>query len=459
MSVAYIILAVTSTMVLAFMVPLGITVQHEARERAMADAQRRASGLAGVLSVTTDRGAVARAIVAADAGQPGRTGVRGLRTGDLGAGHAATDQVTVVARQHQPAEVAVRDGVSYLVPVDLGGKGTPVVDVFVPAGEMSAGAVWWILGGVAAFVVLAAVLIADRLAARTSRSARAIADGALRLGTGDLRHRIKPLAPREMTAAGAALNLMADRMTESIAAERELIADLSHRLRTPLTALRLEAERVGSGPEAEDRLSLAVAAMEREVDHLINIARRSTRPGAPEPDTCDASEVVRERMGFWAAVADDQGRSFAVIGAHRRAPVQLPRSELVASLDALLGNVFRHTAQGSAFEVGVSRRGGYVTVRVDDAGPGIADPDRALRRGSSDRGSTGLGLDIVRRAAIAGHGSVDIGRSGLGGASVVILLADAEPPSPQTRAWLGFVGRLSREPDERRLFRRRRRDS
>jgi anti-sigma regulatory factor (Ser/Thr protein kinase) len=134
--------------------------------------------------------------------------------------------------------------------------------------------------------------------------------------------------------------------------------------------------------------------------------------------------------------------------------VPLARSELVAALDALLGNVFRYTPQGTAFEVAVSRKDGYVALRVDDAGPGIDDPDRALRRGSSDRGSTGLGLDIVRRAAIAGHGSVDIARSALGGASVVVLLADAERPSAAPRQRLGFVGRLAREPDEKPWRRR-----
>src|SRR5262249_19632587 len=150
---------------------------------------------------------------------------------------------------------------------------------------------------------------------------------------------------------------------------------------------------------------------------------------------------VRDRMRFWAAVAEDQGRRFTLSVAHRRSPVPLPRSELSAALDALLGNVFRYTPQGSPFEVAVSRRGGYVAVRVDDAGSGIADPARARRRGGGDRGSTGLGLDIVRRAAIAGQGSVDIDRSSLGGTSVVILLADAERPLvPRPR--LGFVGRL-----------------
>ena len=260
--------------------------------------------------------------------------------------------------------------------------------------------------------------------------------------------------PRELAEAGAAFNAMADRVAKLLAAERELIADLSHRLRTPLTALRLEAERVRAGGSPH-RLGLAVEAMEREVDTLIQTARQPGEVPSPEADTCDAGEVVRTRMRFWSAVAEDQSRPFKVSGADRRAPVPVRRSDLSAALDALLGNVFRYTPQGTPFEVAVNRRNSYVVIRVDDAGPGIADPDQALRRGASERGSTGLGLDIVRQVAVAGHGTVDIDRAALGGASVVVLLVDAEPPAEPNRQWLGFVGRLSREPGERRWGRRK----
>jgi signal transduction histidine kinase len=310
---------------------------------------------------------------------------------------------------------------------------------------------WWLLVAAVVVTIAATALTTDRIARRVTRTAADIATAAHDLGEGATT--VVPVrGPRELASAAHAFNTMSERVAEQRAAERELIADLSHRLRTPLTALRLEAERI-----ADSRLQQAVEGMEREVDHLILTARRNTAaaptPPPSDPEGCDAAAVVRDRIAFWAAVAEDQSRPYTVIGTGRRAPVKLPRAEFAAAVDALLGNVFRYTPQGTAFEVAVSRKDGFIALRVDDAGPGIDNPGRALKRGSSDRGSTGLGLDIVRRAAVAGNGSVDIGRAALGGASIVVLLADAFPP-PAPRQRLGWVGRLSREPDERPRRRR-----
>jgi signal transduction histidine kinase len=347
----------------------------------------------------------------------------------------------------------VEGGLARLLAVDVGEGRTATVEVFVPEAELTHGVAraWWTLTLVGLSLLVMALVAGDRLAARVVRAARVMAGTARTIGRGELQARVPPEGPRELAEAALAFNAMADQLSAQVTAERELFADRSHRLRTPLTALRLEAERLRSHGAAH-RLAQAVEAMEREVDYVIRSSRRPAQASAPEPAFCDAGEVVRERMGFWSAVADDQGRRFQVLGAERKAPVPLPRSELVAAVDALLGNVFRYTPQGSPFEVAVSRRDGYVSVRVDDAGPGITRPDHALRRGTSDRGSTGLGLDIVRRAAVASQGGVDIDRSRLGGTSIVMLLADAEPPPKGRQLW-GFVGRLSREPQERRFGR------
>ncbi|HEX5540096.1 MAG TPA: HAMP domain-containing sensor histidine kinase [Micromonospora sp.] len=324
--------------------------------------------------------------------------------------------------------------------------------------DLTAGT-WLLLAVIGVALVVAAVIVADRLAAHTVGSARRLVEAALAIGDGDLDVRIEPSGPRELAEAGAAFNRMADRLVTSHTNERELVADLSHRLRTPLTALRLDADGLdsddtsaGSFSAAEldrrrtiRRIRQAIVTLEGEVDVLINTTRKTVSQETG-PSLCDVSEVVRDRMVFWSALADDQHRAHRVSGAQLRIPVPVPRAELAAALDAVLGNVFRYTPQGTAFEVAVSRWDGCVTIRVDDAGPGIADPSRALRRGASDQGSTGLGLDIARRVAQQANGSVSIGRAQLGGASVVMVLADAEA-EPRHASRFGLVGRLARERD------------
>ncbi|NED49878.1 two-component sensor histidine kinase, partial [Micromonospora aurantiaca] len=115
-------------------------------------------------------------------------------------------------------------------------------------------------------------------------------------------------------------------------------ADLSHRLRTPLAALRLNAEALGDGPVAEQTRE-AVDRLEREVDQIIRTVRRPTGRGS-----CDASKVLRDRVAFWSVLAEDEGRSCELIGAEGPAPLPVPGTELAAAVDALLGNIFRHTA-------------------------------------------------------------------------------------------------------------------
>jgi signal transduction histidine kinase len=97
----------------------------------------------------------------------------------------------------------------------------------------------------------------------------------------------------------------------------------------------------------------------------------------------------------------------------------------------LLGNVFRHTDEQVGFRVTLAVDRGCVFVAVEDAGHDIADPEAALRRGhgAGGRGSTRLGLDIVRRVAESAGGGVHIGRSTLGGARVHVWFpADARVP-------------------------------
>ncbi|MGW7527111.1 sensor histidine kinase [Streptomyces sp. NPDC054783] len=421
-------LAVTTMVVVAFAVPLGLVVKEMARDRAFSNAEREAAAVAPALSITTDRDKLERVVASAgaDSGMAVHLPAAGARPAlDIGRRRAADRDIQAVRRLGRASTTSVAGGSTLLQPVALGSGDIAVVEVYVPESEVTngVGTAWAVLAGVGLALIVGSVAVADRLGVRMVLPAQRLVEGAHDLGEGKLGARVPEDGPTELRLAAVAFNSMADQVVQLLANERELAADLSHRLRTPLTVLRLNAASLGGGPAAEQTRS-AVAQLEREVDTIIRTAREAKPqtaalgPGAG----CDAAEVVRERMEFWSALAEDEGRKWRVAGVER--PVRLPvaRADLAAALDALLGNVFRHTAEGTAFAVDVHNGEDAVIVLVSDAGPGISDPEAAMARGrgSGSAGSTGLGLDIVRRLAESTGGDVRVGTSVLGGTEVRI---------------------------------------
>src|SRR3954471_3577372 len=420
-SLALVSAAVTSMVALAFLVPLGLMVREIARDRALADAERQAGSLAPALAISTDRAAIERAVDSTQAGEAGRIAVHLPGRATIGTSHAHLEDLQNAMVRGRSFSAGAPGGYVLLQPVAMDQGRTTVVEVYLPKQDLTRGvrSAWIVLTGVAAALVLGSVVVPDRLAARVVGSARTLAKAATILGGGDLRTRIDPQGPPELREAGRAFNTIADRVEALLAAERELAAALSHRLRPPLTAMRLNAAALGTEPAAEQTRQ-AVRRLEEEVDQIIGAARRPK-----ERALCDAADVLRDRMAFWSALAEDQGRDCTLVGAEQPVVVPIVRGELSAVLDSLLGNVFRHTPEGTAFMVTLYEGVGRVAILVADAGPGIADSDEALRRGASGGGSTGLGLDIARRMAKAVGGDVRIDRSTLGGAQIQIWLPAA----------------------------------
>ncbi|MFI7098539.1 sensor histidine kinase [Streptomyces sp. NPDC050161] len=449
-------LAVTVMVVVAFAVPLGLVVKEMAGDRAYSNAERQAATIGPVLAITTDRTQLERAVASAETGPGGRIGVhvpaggKGARAAEIGSCRAAPRDVASVIDIGRASIAPVRGGSVLLQPTAVA-TGIAVVEVYVPHAALTNGVTtsWLVLAGVGLALIAGSVAVADRLGTRMVRPAERLAGAAHDLGTGSLGVRVPEEGPKELRSAAVAFNSMADQVVQLLSNERELAADLSHRLRTPLTVLRLNAASLGEGPAA-DQTRAAVEQLEREVDQIIRTAREQkaqTRQAAAAAG-CDAAEVIRERMDFWSALAEDEGRTVRVAGIHR--PVRLPvaRPDLAAALDAMLGNVFRHTPEGTAFAVDVHHAGtagNAVIVLVSDAGPGIDDPAAALRRGhgGGGDGSTGLGLDIVRRLAESTGGDVRIGRSVLGGTEVRVWLA-LDGRGPRGAARRGSGHRLRR---------------
>jgi signal transduction histidine kinase len=139
----------------------------------------------------------------------------------------------------------------------------------------------------------------------------------------------------------------------------------------------------------------------------------------------DLNVVVRERVEYWRALAEDQGRELRTDIDDDGLVARVDHTELASALDGLIGNVFDHTPEGTPLLVALRRDGEDVVLTVEDAGPGFSDVDAALARGRSGGGSTGLGLDIGRRFAESASGSIALGRSQLGGAEVALRIPSA----------------------------------
>ncbi|MDP6287525.1 MAG: HAMP domain-containing sensor histidine kinase, partial [Acidimicrobiales bacterium] len=268
-------------------------------------------------------------------------------------------------------------------------------------------------------VVIGAVPIADRLAVAIVRPVRELSDAAHRWADGDLNARVAPAGPPEVVESGRAFNQLVERLSELLAAERERIADLSHRLRTPIAALRLQADSVAD-PAARDGLISDIVHLEGEVTALIEDVRRTE---SAESTICDLGAVVGKRMGFWRVVASAQQRSVDV-DLHSDSPVlvNLPAAEVLSILDNLVQNVLTHTVGGVGFEVTVTADPPRLTVA--DHGDGLPSTD-VFDRGSSSGGS-GLGLDIVRRVAEESGGEVTVGD----GSGTTIVIRFGEPTNP-----------------------------
>ena len=403
--------ATTVLVLLAFLVPLALLIRQVAEDRALSradDVVQTVVPLAG----TGDRDAIRLAVTA----QPVPVSVFLPDGTVLGAEARRTPAVRLAAAANRALTVAVDDGREIVVPVVVGSE-TTVVRTVVSTGELRRGVTraWLTLAALGLALVLLGLLVADRLARAITAPITQLSAVSHRLANAELTVRADPTGPAELREVAGALNHLAERIHDLLSGERERIADLSHRVRTPLTALRLEAESL-SDPAESARVAAAADDVARAVTAVIQQARR--RDEIPAAARCDAVAVVGGRIAFWQVLAEDTGRPL-----HRELPpgplpVAVAADDLAAALDALLGNVFAHTPDGTAFAVtlAASPDGGAV-LTVADEGPGF--PAGAVRRGASGGDSTGLGLDIARQVA-AGF---EIGAGPAGGAVVRLRLA------------------------------------
>lgn len=404
---------------LAFLVPLANLVDQLAEDRALTQAERDAQLVAQFVASTADAAESVAVFesVTIEGTLAGRDVSLILDDGTVVGSPAELDDNVTAALRGATLRVASDGGEAVLVPT-VGASGDfAAIRVFVTDGELHRGVrrSWFLLALVSVTLVTIAVAVTDRLARSIVAPVEELGEAAALLGAGDFSARVAPDGPDEVSATGRQFNRLASEIGRLIQTERETAADLSHRLRTPLMAARLGVDQI---TDTRQRVELThdLDEMERNIDHAIEELRRPSRLFAGEETVVETT--VRDRATFWAPLAEDQNRKASLDIPHTATSINVPQADLEAAVDALLGNVFAHTPEGTSYAVRIEI-GSTAVLTVADDGPGFST-DLAALRGRSTAGSTGLGLDIARKTAESAGGSMTVGRSSSGGASITL---------------------------------------
>jgi signal transduction histidine kinase len=416
--IAWLVAATTSAVVLAFVVPLCLLVRELAQDRAMAAAEQEARNVAILVSQLQGAPTLPALVSDVDADSPARTSLLtpdGATLGTAVRDLADDPDVRRAAAEHQAFTLMTGQGGKILVPV-VTETGTFVVLTTVPPAVLHSGVgtAWTAISSLGLALLLLAIAIAIRLGRRVSTPVTDLARVAARLGEGDLVARAPTTGPPEVAALARSLNTLAERVLVLLQAERARVGDLSHRLRTPVTALRLDADSV-TDPVLGERLERHITTLQLAIDSIVHEARRPLEQALDV--TNDLTVVVHERLVFWSALADDQGRTVTASLPPERLPVAVERAALVDVVDVLIDNVFAHTDETVGFRVLLSRDGDLARLEVSDDGPGLAADAPDGRR----IGSTGQGLKIVRRIVATAEGEVAV-RGDERGATVTVWL-------------------------------------
>jgi signal transduction histidine kinase len=304
------------------------------------------------------------------------------------------------------------------------GIAMPVVQMIVAAG---------LFGGVMFFSTHDAILImlvslfAGTLGLLTARMAtrrlvadvRAVRDGLVDVGAGRRDRRIEAEGSTELVELADAANAMTERLGAEERARRNLIAAISHDLRTPLTSMRLVVEALDDeildGPERRvyvDRLRLNIAALHGLIEDLFELSRLEAGETTWSREPVDLAMLVGDTVD--AMQADAQVKRVRIVS---DIPDDLARmlanpEKLQRVLFNLLQNAIRHTPAGSAIVIAARSTGRDVEVDVADAGPGIDAAERgtifdAFVQGGdrSTRTAEGAGLGLaIARAIVEAHG-------------------------------------------------------
>lgn len=438
-------IAVTALVLVLLEVPFGIFYGKRELERLTAGVERDASVIATLYEDDLEAGLVPGRQPADRYAQ--RSGARVVVVDDRGFSVVDTDHAIgrdfstrpEIARALQGMSASgtrksttLHTGLLYVaVPVASSGNVHGALRLTLDTDEVDARIrrFWWGLAATAG-VVLSAITIVGWLIARSvTQPLRRLGAMAERFGSGDLTVGADDVrGPPEIRSLAGTMSTMAARLASMIRRQQDFVADASHQLRTPLTALRLRLENLQAGAgDAEEaaQVELAIdetARMATLVGDLLRLARADRRDPLVEVDLAGA---VADRIDTWSAVADASALSLDLRGERAHLGVWAMGGAVEQVLDNVLDNAISHSPADSTVTVTVERGSGQHRVVVADEGPGLSDEDKARAtrrfwRGDQSRPGTGLGLAVVEGLLEASGGSLELRDAASGGLEVVM---------------------------------------
>ncbi len=451
-------LTLTLFVLLILEVPLGIAYAHRQIDELTFDVERDAVALASLAEDSLEGTQPVDLQPVAEAYQE-RTGGRvvivdaegnvvadsdPLRPGDRSFASRPEMQVALdgrVATGTRRSDSLDQNLLYVAVPVASGGEVHGAVRITYPTSTVDERVVRnWVRLATVGLVTLAAATVVGIVFARSVvRPLRRLQDTATRLGHGDLEARTPTDdGPPEVRSLSLAFNDTAARLEQLVTAQEAFVADASHQLRTPLTALRLQLENIreevdpAEGEEVDAALQ-EVSRLSRLVDGLLALARAERTSTTVTAEAVDLRDLLGERREVWAAVAAEQGVDL-VLDTGAVPVVALATPDHVAGvIDNLLANALDVSHPGRSVTLSCRAGGAHVEVHVVDQGPGMTAEARAR---AFDRfwttpsrgprlGGSGLGLPIARRLARIDGGDLELAEAPAGGIDAVLTLQAA----------------------------------
>jgi signal transduction histidine kinase len=448
-------LTVTALALALLAIPLGITNAHREKERLLFDIERDADAMAAVVAgsiqqhQTTPRRDLTQYaartgghVIVVD--ERGRAIIDTDRPAQPGRDYSSRPEIqdALRGRRVEGSRRSQTLGTTLLyaaVPATVGGRVNGAVRITYPAATLDdrVREMWARLALLCAGVLAAVAAVGFWLARGVTRPVHRLERATDRLAAGDLSARVDVHdGPPELRHLATTFNRMVDQLTQLLDAQQRFVADASHQLRTPLTALRLRLENLEAGASPVDRERLAdagreVTRMTRLVDGLLMLARDTGRQESRV--AVDIASIVRTRADAWSEVTRERGVRVALEMPDAAWALATPDT-IEQVVDNLVDNALAVSPEGATITVRVFVTPGTVELHVLDEGPGL-DPsdrvdafDRFWRGAGATPGGSGLGLAIVRQLAESCGGSARLdARAERGLDAVVAVPATAAP--------------------------------